>query len=266
MTKKPETKTINIVRISKNHVTRTKDSVVREFPFTIIYNDVELVTLLCSPKNLDYLATGFLFAEGLLNDKKDIKKLFVDEKKGVAWVETKQTKKTPENPLSKRFITTGCGKGISLTGPFLKGKNKIQTKISFRSDDILAMMKLFQQKSEIHKLTGGIHSAALCDAKKILVFSEDLGRHSAIDKVLGECLLGEIRMSGRIMMTSGRISSEILMKIARARIPLIVSKSAPTDLSVNLADKLGITLVGFARGMRMNIYSHDWRIVSSGRR
>jgi FdhD protein len=114
----------------------------------------------------------------------------------------------------------------------------------------------------VFKATGGVHSAALCEAKSILVFSEDIGRHNAIDKIFGECILKDIPTEGCLIITSGRVSSEILLKVARRNIPLLISKSAPTNLGVRLADDLGITLVGFARGRRMNIYTNGWRIMA----
>ena len=105
----------------------------------------------------------------------------------------------------------------------------------------------------------------MCDTESILVFSEDIGRHNAIDKVFGQCLLEDIPTDGRIIITSGRISSEILLKVAKRNIPIIISKSAPTDLGVRLASDLGVTLVGFVRGKRMNVYTNGWRVAVDGK-
>jgi len=258
---KKETKKLDILRISGKKAENVKDIIVREYPITIVFNDVEIVTLLCSPNNLDYLAVGFLFAEGLINDKKEIKSLYSDDRKGVVWVETKKKNELAKDLLTRRFITTGCGKGISLVGILESGSDKrIKSGIKMKSTNILELMKTFQNKSRIHRLTGGVHSAAICNTEKILVFNEDIGRHSAIDKVIGECIMHDIEMTNHLVITSGRITSEILTKLARAKIPIVVSKSAPTDLGVKLAKDLGITLIGFARGSRMNVYSHSRRI------
>ena len=127
--------------------------------------------------------------------------------------------------------------------------------------EIFNMVEKFISRSKIFKATGGIHGAALCDTKGIIVFSEDIGRHNAIDKVFGECMLRDFSTHDRIIVTSGRISSEIVLKVARTEIPLLISKSAPTDIGVKLADDLGITLVGFVRKRRMNVYTHAHRVV-----
>jgi len=126
------------------------------------------------------------------------------------------------------------------------------------------MAKEFQQRSQIFRTTGGVHSAALCDTEGILVFSEDIGRHNAIDKIFGECILRDIPTDDHIIITSGRISSEILLKIAKRNVPILISKAAPTNLGISLANDLGVTLVGFVRGKRMNVYANEWRVVTDG--
>ena len=116
--------------------------------------------------------------------------------------------------------------------------------------------------ASLFKSTGGAHSAALCNEEEVLIFKEDIGRHNAVDKVFGECLTKGIDTDGRILMTSGRISSEILLKSVRRRLAVVASRAAPTSLAVQFAEKAGIALVGFVRGRRMNVYSNDDRIIS----
>jgi FdhD protein len=254
------TKRVTVLKIDEGRRKKVGDVVVREYPLTIVFNGQQLVTLLCSPDKLDCLAVGFLFSEGLIGSKRDIKKLEIDEKRGVVWIETRTGEMPSDDFLSKRYITTGCGKGTSFLG-LPRGKSiRNESKIRLSPSQISALMKEFQERSTTHRETGGVHSAALANARGIIVFSEDIGRHSAIDKILGECVLKGISMKNRIILTSGRISSEILMKIARATIPVIVAKSAPTDMGVSIAEKSGVTLVGFARGKRMNVYSNEKRI------
>jgi len=132
--------------------------------------------------------------------------------------------------------------------------------LQVKTHEILSLVRQFQYRSEVYRATHGVHSAALCDTDNILLFSEDIGRHNALDKIFGECILNSIPVNDRIIITSGRISSEMLLKVTKRQVPVIVSKSAPTDLGVKLANDLGITLIGFVRGKRMKVYTEDWRV------
>ena len=213
------------------------DVVVREFPLTITLNNKEVATLPCSPQNLKYLAAGFLASEGLINSHDDVARITVDRKKSTVRVKTKRNPPTP------------CTQA-----------EKIDSDIEISASQVFALMDDFVQRSQLFKDTGGVHSAALADTENILVFSEDIGRHNAIDKVFGECLLKDIATAGRLLITSGRVSSEIMLKVARRNIPLLISKAAPTKLGVRLAQNLGVTLVGFARDKKMNLYASEWRV------
>ena len=130
--------------------------------------------------------------------------------------------------------------------------------------EVFALTREFQRSSQVYLATHGVHSSALCDRKSILVFSEDIGRHNAIDKIFGECILKDIPTEERVIITSGRVSSEILHKVVKRSIPILISKSVPTNLGVRLANDLGITLIGFVRGERMNVYTHGWRLAVDG--
>lgn len=258
-----ETRPLRIVKVGNGARRTLRDIVIRESPVTIFLNDVELVTFMCSPKDLEQLAVGFLYSEGVIKDSADLVDVLADYDEGVVWVKTKGRKKRVGDLLSRRLITTGCGRGLSFHDSSLEGKGlRIRSRLKTSAGELIALMGEFQKRSTLYKLTGGVHSAALCDETGILVLKEDIGRHSAIDKVLGESLLRGIRTDDRILVTSGRISSEMLIKAARAHIPIVLSKSAPTDLGVGLAKEFGITLVGFVRGTRMNVYSGTGRISS----
>lgn len=260
------TEKISILKLSERGGSSIEDVVAKEFPLTIILNNQELVTLLCSPTNLKYLAVGFLFSEGLLKSKDEIKKILVDDRRGVVRVETEGDEELASHALFKRFITSGCGRGVSFySAADAQGQVRVESRLEISTLEVLALVNEFQHHSQIYRATGGVHSAALCDTTNIIVFSEDIGRHNAIDKIFGECLLNDITTDDHIIITSGRISSEILLKVARRNVPIIVSKSAPTSLGVRLADDLGLTLVGFVRGKRMNVYTHAGRIATDGK-
>jgi FdhD protein len=256
-----EIERLSVLRITEEGRSGIEDVVVREFPLTIILDNQELVTLLCSPAKLKYLTVGFLFSEGLLENKDEIKNILVDDVRGVVRVETREDKGLAIEALSKRIITSGCGRGAAFySAADAQNQAKVESKVEISREEVFVLMREFQHRSQVFRATGGVHSAALCDTKGILVFSEDIGRHNAIDKIFGECILEDIPIEERIITTSGRISSEILLKVAKRNIPILISKAAPTDLGVSLADRLGITLIGFVRGKRMSVYANDWRV------
>ncbi len=243
-----------------------EEVVAREMPVTIILNNQELVTLLCSPTDLKYLAIGFLSSEGLLKSREEVKKITVDDRRGVVRVETEGDNEHAGELLFKRLITSGCGSGASFySAADAQMLVEVQSESGISVPEVFSLVKEFQHHSQIYRATGGVHSAALCDKKDILIFSEDIGRHNAIDKIFGECILENIPTADRIIITSGRISSEILLKVARKNIPILISKSAPTDLGVRLANDLGVTLIGFVRGERMNVYSNGGRVMTDGK-
>jgi len=252
-----------VTRITEEGRNESEDTIVREFPLTISLNNQELVTLLCTPANLKYLAVGFLFSEGLLKDRNEIKKIVVDDQRGVVWVETKEDRVVNNEFLSKRLITSGCGRGASFYSlADIQSQAKIESQVQVSPQEIFSLVNGFQHHSDIYRSTHGVHSAALCDKKNILLFAEDIGRHNAIDKVFGECILKDIPTGDLIMVVSGRISSEMLLKVVKRSIPILISIAAPTNLGVRLANDLDMTLVGFVRGKRMSVYSGKWRITS----
>ena len=256
-----EVEKIPILRFTEEGRHDIEGVFARELPVTIILNDQELVTLLCSPEDINYLAVGFLFSEGLLKDKSEIKKTVVDGRRGVVRVETEEGEELDRDVLFKRFITSGCGKGASFYNAADISIQRVESQVKISPSDVFVLVNDFQHHSQVYRATGGVHSAALCDGKSILVFSEDIGRHNAIDKIMGKCLLEDIPINDRLVITSGRISSEILHKIAKRSVPIIISISAPTNLGVKVADDLGITLISSVRGKRMNVCTNDWRVI-----
>ena len=255
-----EVEKISVFRYTGESENVTEDVVVREVPLTIVLDGHELVTLLCSPSYLDYLAIGFLYSEGLICSKDEVKQVSVDDVRGVVHVETFRHK-TDTGEVVKRYIGSSGGRGLSLyASSSTDGLPKVDSSLRVTASEIMSLHHEFQHHSEIFLATGGVHSAALCDSKNILVFAEDVGRHNAIDKILGKCLMEGISTRDRIIAASCRISSEILIKVAKRNIPVLTSKSAPTDLGVKLAKDTGVTLIGFVRGQRMNVYANEWRL------
>ncbi|MFH1577310.1 MAG: formate dehydrogenase accessory sulfurtransferase FdhD [Candidatus Margulisiibacteriota bacterium] len=240
---------------------KLEDKVVAEVPLTILVNNKELATLLCSPVKLKELAVGYLIAEGFISEASEITSAVLNEKTSVIKIETKE-------PIDKSFlekkriITSGCGRGQSFYNyQDFSACQPIESDYRVTAKALLDLMNEFQKRSIIFKETGGVHSAALCKADKIIAFSEDIGRHNAVDKIIGEAALRGEKIEDKFLLTSGRISSEILVKASRLRVPLIISRSAPTNMAVRIAKQLKITLVGFARGNKLNVYMGDERIL-----
>ncbi len=253
---------IVICKYDNGEIREIEDQVVKESPFTIFLNKEELLTLLCTPRSLEYLTFGFLLSEGFIKSRNDIVSIKLLEEEGVVEIETKNKSIIAKKMLGKRTMTTGCGKGTTFYNVVDSFNSKqIHSTMRVQSEDLIEIINKFNKSSDLFLSTGGVHSASLSDGKELLLFHEDVGRHNAIDKIIGEAFIKDIYLLDKLIITSGRISSEMLIKAAKREIPMIVSRSAPTDLAINLGKQLGITIVGFARGKRMNIYSHDQRIV-----
>jgi len=251
-----------ITRYRNGRFRNDDDLIVREIPVTLFLNDREFVTLVCSPGELKELAVGFLCSEGILQQREDLINITINENDGLIWVEAAGESPGGEMFL-KRFITTCCGRGRA-SFYFIndaRGVSSVTSGLHVTPLEIFSLCDQLEKRSVLFQETGGAHSAALCNGEGVVVFYEDIGRHNAVDKIFGWCFLENIPLQDKILVFSGRISSEILIKVAKMGIPVIVSRSAPTELAINLAKELGITVVGFAREGRLNVYANSERVV-----
>jgi FdhD protein len=234
------------------------DIVVEEYPLSIRVNGHKTASLLCSPSALRELVLGFLLSEGVIHGHDELTALQIDEERSVAEVTLVDQSIVPLQE-QERTRSTGCGKG-AIYLDVLTTCRRNDSPVSFSAESILDLSQRFNKQSDLFFSTGGVHSAALCSQEDMLFFYEDVGRHNAVDKIIGAADLTETGLNDKLLLCSGRISSEMLIKAAKRDIPLVVSRSAPTALAVELAQRLNITLVGFVRGPRMNIYSASHRI------
>lgn len=223
-----------------------EDAVTREYNLKVVLNSREVATLTCSPTDLDYLVAGFLFTEGFIGSKNEIVQTSINVEKGIARVEAREATACigPEETIPDDTPTTD-----------LSEKSKI------KATSIFSLAAELQKRSQVFQQTGGVHSAGLAVGEEMLIFMEDIGRYNALDKVCGQCLLEEIPCEDKIVVFSGRVPSKVVKKVAKMGAAVLVARSAPTDLAVELAQKLGITLIGFARSQRMNIYTYPDRII-----
>jgi FdhD protein len=231
-----------------------------EIPVTVMLNGEDLVTLLASPDHLDLLAAGYLCSEGFLKGKDDLEKIVVDQAHGIVRVDTVNVADQDPSRIYKRIITSGCGRGTSFYSSADSASKRVESTAAVTPRMVYEMARNFQHTSKIYLETHGVHSAGLYDLGNLLIFQEDIGRHNAIDKIIGQCLMDGIEMSGKIIVTSGRVTSDILYKISKRDIPVLISVSSATNMAVKLADSLNITLIGGVRGAKMNVYTHNWRV------
>ena len=237
------------------------DCLVREFSATVFLNEQEIVTLLCTPEYLEDLAVGFLVFEGMLRNQEELTSVSADYEQGKIWVKSSAADYLAERTAKKRYLAAGGGKGISFYSLIeVHNYRPINTQLQLEPEQIITGMRELQARSDLFKTTGGVHSALLAYPEEVILYREDIGRHNAVDKILGHCFRQGMSPGELMLFTSGRLSFEMLLKAARFGIPVLVSRSAPTNLAVELAEQLGITLVGFTRGSGFNVYCHAHRI------
>ncbi|MDI6900849.1 MAG: formate dehydrogenase accessory sulfurtransferase FdhD [Anaerosomatales bacterium] len=232
-----------------------------ERPVTVLLNDVEIATIQATPADLEELAAGFLVAEGLITDREALRSVDVDHKRGFVYVVSGES--VPEDfRYRERYVTAGCGKGVTFASVgHAEGMAPVTSGSTLTADALYDMMGQMARMAVAYRDTGGMHSCALGRAGRIVVLREDVGRHNAVDKVLGRAWLDGVPSEGGVLVTTGRISYEMTVKAAKAGVPVVASRTAVTDLASDIASKLGITLVGYARGGKLVVYTHADRII-----
>ncbi len=230
--------------------------VIDESLLSIYVNGESLATMMCSPLQLEALAVGYLYNEGIIESAADIGYLQLNQTRSVADV----ILRSGDARLPRRMIlTSGCGGGM--TGQELSASQPaLQSGYRASPELILRLMRGLQGAAKLYQAVRGVHTAALGADGGMLVSAEDVGRHNAVDKVAGEALLAKIDTRERILLCSGRISSEMLGKARRMGVPIVVSRTAPTSISLALARAWRICVVGYARQRRMRVYAHPWRL------
>src|SRR5579875_818278 len=252
-----------IIRYSHGKLEEIEDSIVTELPITVKINGQEFVTMVCTPQYIEDMVIGYLASEGLIRKYEEIKELWVQEKEGYVHVKIDKLNPYFKDFQNKRYITSCCGmsrQGFVFVNDALTAKKMKSIRVKFSIEDCFHLMNQLQTSATIFHETGGVHNAALCDLNGFILARMDIGRHNALDKIYGYCLKNDIPIGNKIIVFSGRISSEILLKVAKIGCEVILSKSAPTELALQLAEELGITTVGFIRNQSLNIYTCPERI------
>lgn len=253
-----------VLRFKNGQMESVEDKIVTEFPVTVKINEEEFVTMVCSPQYIEDMVIGYLASEGVIREYKDIKNIWVQEKEGYVHVTIDKLNPYFQNLQNKRYITSCCGasrQGFVFINDALTAKKMNVISVELSINDCFQLMNKLQQSAATFQETGGVHNAAICDKNGFMLSRMDIGRHNALDKLYGYCLKKHISIRDKVVVFSGRISSEILLKVAKIGCEVVLSKSAPTELALNLAEELGITTVGFIRNDSLNIYTCPERIL-----
>jgi FdhD protein len=228
-----------------------------ETPVSLTVNGEVWITFMCTPVNLEAMAVGFLYNEGIIEKMAEVEDVRVCEHGDNVDVWLTHT---AEQPTSWRR-TSGCTGGVTAVDLLAKPNvslNGINLKV--QPEAIGQLVEMLFESQSLYRETGGVHTSVLSDGEKMLLSSEDIGRHNTLDKIAGLCLMNDVWPETRILITTGRISSEMLQKAARLGAPILISRTSPSSLSIEMADRYGITLIGYARKHRFNVYSNAQRV------
>jgi FdhD protein len=234
--------------------TQVKSGVIDESQICLFVNGQVLATFMCSPLEPKDLALGFLRSEGLIDSPDDIRAVHVAENNCVdVWLNHEI--ETPKQTI----ITAGCGGGVTFDD-LAKERAPLDSTLVLSSTQISALMKQMLQRAELYNAVRGVHTSALCERDSVLFVAQDIGRHNTIDRLWGMSMQRGVDTRDKIIVASGRISSEMLNKAAKMGVPIVISRTSPTSLSVALGKAWKICVVGYCRGNQFRVYSTEERI------
>lgn len=255
-------KPIQYVQISHRKQTLIEANTIVETPVGLTVNSEAWTTFMCTPTSLEALMIGFLFNEGVIESMQEVADAQVCKHGDNVDIWLTHAAKKPASWTR----TSGCTGGVTAVSSIERPRAA-----SWNEDFVLStqqtarLVELLFAAQELYRETGGVHTSALSDGEQIILSAEDIGRHNTLDKIAGLCLMQNIRLTKRILITTGRVSSEMLQKAARMGAKVIASRTSPSSLSIELAQAWGITLIGYARREQFNIYAHPERILTSER-
>lgn len=228
-----------------------------ETPVSLTVNGNVWLTFMCTPIHLEELAIGFLFNEGIIESMGEVEdaRLCEHGDNVDVWLN-----RSVEQPESWRR-TSGCTGGVTAVDLLAKPNVSFDgNRLEVQPEAIGNLVEMLFESQSLYRETGGVHTSALSDGERIILSAEDIGRHNTLDKIAGLCLRRGIFPEKRILITTGRISSEMLQKAARMDVPILISRTSPSSLSIEMAERYGITLIGYARRHRFNVYSSAQRV------
>jgi|TARA_B110000114_G_scaffold185810_1_gene235133 FdhD protein len=234
--------------------------IIIEKPLTLYLNNQEIVTMMTINDYPEYLAIGYLYNQGMLKDILDIKKIEYHSDLKTIVVRT-NSKTNFEYKLKKKINTSGCAQG-TVFGDLMSEIDdiKLDTKIKINHSQIMNLSKIINTEPSLYLKVGAIHGCVLCDINRPLYYFEDVGRHNAVDKIAGLILRSNIETSDKVFYTTGRLTSEMVIKCIKMKIPILISRSGFTTWAVEIAKKKKLTMIGRARGKRFNLLSGEFRL------
>jgi len=258
---------IEITRIDvpSGKAEKMTDFVAEERPLDIYVSKKHYATIFCSPSNLKELTVGHLLSEGILKSVEEIEELHVSVDKATCKVKLKPSvnieKRVIFSKLSSRVIRSACGSTSPY--PFSFRHPKVRSNLTVQAKTILDCVNRLNSNAKIFRKTGGVHVAAIYSIDGVSkALAEDVGRHNAVDKAIGAGVLEQIDFSECFLALSGRLTGDIILKAATMQLPIVASLAAAINSGIAIAKDAELTLIGFVRGKRMNIYNSPERILS----
>ena len=256
---KPEVEIIKFQQFRSGTGVSSQGELIVEKPVELYVNGILWITFMCTPNLLRALAVGFLYNEGVIESAEQVVEFHICENREIVDVWLGHHAEKPQE--WKR--TSGCTGGY--TALDLEELNlEVAIDFSLEADQVRHLVEALFESQDLYKKTGGVHTSILTDADHMTLSAEDVGRHNSLDKIAGLYLLEGKTFNKKILLSTGRISSDMLQKAARIGAAVVISRTSPTSMSVKLAERWGITLIGYARRNRFNLYTHPDRIIESG--
>ena len=243
---------------------KATDFVAEEKPLHLFVNNTYWATILCSPADLKEMAVGHLLSEGVLKSTAEIDEVILKEDENSCYVKLKSEVKVEDriklSRLHARVVTSACGSGSPYQ--YTRKPAKLKSKLTVKAEVLFNSVNQLNFKAELFRRTGGVHAAAIYKADGTLVaMAEDVGRHNAVDKVIGMAALNQTDFNECFLALSGRLSGDVVFKASKVGLPIVGSLAAALSSGIEMAQQANLTLVGFVRGKRMNIYTFDERIL-----
>lgn len=226
-----------------------------ERPLTVMLNWKEVVTLMTLGSRPESLVLGYLKNQGFISDPDAIESLIIDWETSSAAVITKENVDHIEGALKKKTVTSGCGQGTMYGNVMKQLENYQVPQVPLKQSEIYATLEALTHYNDTYKKAGAVHGCAVCKGDEVLSFVEDVGRHNAVDTLAGEMWLNQDSGDDKIFYTTGRLTSEMVIKVAQMGIPVLLSRSGVTQMGLDLAKQFGITTIARAKGLRFQAFT-----------